>query len=1654
MSEKPRRYRIFISSSRDMEAEKRIAEEVIRKLDAELPGIGVEVYLSDHALYWAHASPQDSIPDPLDFDLVVALLWSRLGTPLEGEKYLGPDGERQTGTEYECARVIAAARAAERSGGEPKPQMLAYRSTREVMYRSTHLQEDLAQHQALEKFIARWFQDGDGVYRGYARRYREPVDFGPAFERDLRLWLESKREAVVWDVALRGTPFRGLEYFDRDHAPVFFGREVEVRTAIGLLDRARTEGFGVLWVFGASGSGKSSLLHAGLLPSIERSDPDLRTMIFSPGELGTNACLGFSNRLLRAMPELARGSHPDAEALASLFAVEDPEPGLHALETVLDQWAETRARARKMPETSITKLLVVVDQAEEWLTKRSEEERVWWSRTLAAWVRSGRVTLAIGARLDFHSSFKSDAGFRCLLDPEPVQSLLIWRLSARQRLSMIEGPCQAAGLELETDQHGRSLRDIIEADTQGDGSLPMLQFVMQSLFEQACARREKVLRLDDYDALGGAAGALGQVAEQALSSLGKEAGETLPQILRELTDFNPYSEKREVIARNCSYSSLAIDEHAIALIDKFSSPECRFLTIFELDGEKYVRIAHESLLWNWERARALVERESRLFDIRSRITIEFNRWKKAPQKDKRALLLSGLDMVEASELARQWHLDAHLSDYIARSGRVNRSRVGFIVTLSVSVAVLLFAFAIVAWTQWTRGLSALEQASRHALGMAYENASRGDVDAASAYVAQAMDYMANDSAEIFASTLLNTYGNRLVAADGDEHSPCTLAPGATGLDVYDQASLDSAFAAVVERNPVYGFSYTKRLVASSAGDSFFEVSGVEDSEIVSVYSGKGAFVERLIFDESTNYLFVLARGGVLRIWDSKLQAFHGADIVVRGRLINAVVSADGRRLFGVSNDAGIERYHLWRVEDGSELVGFTSEEAAEWTGERFSGYGEGDDPRQFLLSPSGNRVAVLSGRSVLVFDGLGMRLLTIPQGSGKGKMAAFSEDGLMLAFFTEHGWLHVSDAHSNKIVYSRKISGGDVECIGFSGDNSIISMRTEQGVMLHFSLRQSRLHDVRYKSEGRIDGEVVAAADAGDVVAIKHGVGVRVFSIVTGIPLGPSFPLGSEIQHARFSESGDSLVTIDLSNVVSVWDWRSGRLRCSNREPDDVPFFATFSEDSERVTILYKSGDISAIGARDCGIEGRYESRNDVYARTVRGPASDDDIEPSAVAVPFYFEEAFNQLSADSMDSYLATHISPSGLRAIALTTPSMVRLLDLKGGGGPDAPGFLANGKIDHAQFAGNTGRIAVSTSDGRLWLWTPDETDADASGKKGRVEVETPKDAPIASLHFDREGTRMIAAYEDGELLVVKLDEPRNGIRIPTALGPLAFVRFTPNGARAIVAGKNGDLVVWNVSDGLALSPRLRADRRFDYVRVSPDGTLISALARTCACASFWFLRLPIGDEDDQAAFALRDLAGKRLSSRGQLTDIEPRDSRSASDIALDSGLSRSPFMSAVDVILGRAGDGRRPSPGLPLNRDFVTAEIDWLVRNRGSFSENPVKARELLASVYRADPSHPLILLAMSLFEDDAATKQSWQCISLRRLGDDADMSARASEILALSGQEAFARFAAELSQKSRARPGTAAARPSRISDRIVTITIAADEVSSACGGSGTP
>jgi hypothetical protein len=371
--------RLFISSPSDVRAERDRLVVVADRLNGVFEGVvRIEVIRWEDSFYTATQSFQEQIHAAVsgmeNIEVVVCILWGRIGLKLnpalwKREATGGAEGF-ESGTVYEYETALELSR---KNNGVPA--LYLFRKSEPILYRAQSAQEDMEQHKILEVVWKRWTQSGDGYNAGAFQMFTNTDEFERQIEGCLRRWLEQRGILVsgpVWDRRLKGSPFRGLAAFEASHSAVFFGRDAAVARITAKLRTAR-----FLLVIGASGTGKSSLLRASLVPRVAKPgvvpgidlwrpatmSPSGNTFLAAAQALAAETCLG---------PELQEaGCVPDD--LAALLR-EGGERACAPIRSALTGAAQKRAAERGYGEPRPAQILLAIDQLERLFVETRPED--------------------------------------------------------------------------------------------------------------------------------------------------------------------------------------------------------------------------------------------------------------------------------------------------------------------------------------------------------------------------------------------------------------------------------------------------------------------------------------------------------------------------------------------------------------------------------------------------------------------------------------------------------------------------------------------------------------------------------------------------------------------------------------------------------------------------------------------------------------------------------------------------------------------------------------------------------------------------------------------------------------------------------------------------------------------------------------------------------------------------------------------------------------------------------------------------------------------------------------------------------------------------------------------------------------------------------
>lgn len=507
-----------------------------------------------------------------------------------------------------------------------------------------------------------------------------------AAELDIKLIPVNRLDEALsqLDIELRKvylkSPFRGLEAFQFEHAGIYFGRSVEIDEVCERL-KARAEGGNPsVLVVGASGSGKSSLVQAGVLPELVNgrtlpTDVQVRWGLFRPRDAlavtggGAEASVDEAQRLMAAI--LASWCQRSGLGVG-LPVVPDLTAGWDADRLV--DWLQGALESLPRQTAPVTYRFVwVVDQLEEFFSLPFQPESVKEFGDLLNRLTKCGVWVLLTMRSDYYDRYQNQPSLVRCLENNGTYDLLPARPEAIEQ--MITGPAMVAELSYERNEKNESLAARILQDVgRESGTLPLLEFMLSELYD----RRDKAsstLLWRTYETIGGLKGAIKERAEEVFKKCSRDEKSALPGLIRLLVDVSG-SEGKKVASRpapiNLVKKDMAQWRLAIALRDK------HLLVMAGSDEGQTVRLSHEALLLHWKRASEQVAREQELLQKRHRMEEAEKLYSNATSKsDKNSLLLSsGLPLEEGRELVEQWQdsLTPQVKNYVKQSVHAHRRR--------------------------------------------------------------------------------------------------------------------------------------------------------------------------------------------------------------------------------------------------------------------------------------------------------------------------------------------------------------------------------------------------------------------------------------------------------------------------------------------------------------------------------------------------------------------------------------------------------------------------------------------------------------------------------------------------------------------------------------------------------------------------------------------------------------------------------------------------------------------------------------------------------------------------------------------------------------------------------------------------------------------
>lgn len=748
------------------------------------------------------------------------------------------------------------------------------------------------------------------------------------------------------DLTEQTNPYRGLKPYEQRHAKLFFGRDQQIaELAAAVTAQSLTV------VLGASGTGKSSLVKAGLLPALQGAVTASQQAwrLLEPMRPGDAPLRTLEHLLNTALgPLSAATAHPaNAPTLAPL--------------PLLAQWCAAHPAQR---------LLLVVDQFEELITQcREDAERYQFQDLLATLLvaHPQQVRVVLTLRSDFEPQFSASP----LAANWSAGRYIVPPLTQADLRAVIEGPASASVLYFEPPE---LVDKLIDEVIQTPGALPLLSFTLSEMYMTyvKSASANRALTLAHYEALGGVIGSLRIRATQEYTGLPDDAHRaTMRRImLRMVSVEGGELARRRVPLFELQYPADAENVRVTTVINRLVEARLLVRDSSDLDedgtADSYAEPAHDALVRAWDQLLRW-QREAALYlPLQRRLTPAARAWKNAAEPDKAGLLWNndpGLPQVMPKLLQQVDTLDgllepvqaiwpalhaAALPDWLnevetafiqqsVRRRALLRRRV---VSIALAVMIALSATAIVALVQRR---SAIEQRNNFASTALAANAQlaiqNGDYDlaialalqanqiddppalaqnalAAAAYVPGTELYYKVHTSDV-AGVALSPSGRYAVSGSIDQSAVIWDLTTHTVTHRLDASQIGSVTALV--------YSPTQERVLLGLGNGELVLWDATSGALHQRLQGASAAITALAYAPDGQRALAGDAAGGLTLWDTANGALLQTFPAHQTAILALAISPDGTTALAGAQDADV---WLWQLNTGDQIQQFAGHRRA------------------------------------------------------------------------------------------------------------------------------------------------------------------------------------------------------------------------------------------------------------------------------------------------------------------------------------------------------------------------------------------------------------------------------------------------------------------------------------------------------------------------------------------------------------------------------------------------------------------------------------------------------------------------------------------------------------------------------------------------------
>jgi WD40 repeat protein len=1213
--------------------------------------------------------------------------------------------------------------------------------------------------------------------------------------------IQSSVEVVTQRELNKNSPYQGLKRFNFKDRERFFGRDKLIARLFEAVNRSNLS-----LVLGASGSGKSSVVRAGLIPELKKSleSQTFYDFIFTPNQDP------FDSLYRCLLSEEKDYSFNKAEAEI-------------ALEAKTDSLARVISTLRQDGE----RWLIFVDQFEELFTICDNlDKRQNFISGLVQVAKSGNnsIKIILAMRSDFleQLSFYPDLGN--IANQNNIH--LVTEMYPDELRQAIEQPAAKHGVMFE-----KGLVEQIIQEVEGQkGYLPLLQYTLNLLWESECQSfgadgrpniEDRTLNKKNYAALEGIRGALQKRIGEIYSNLNQDQQTATKQIFLKLVNIVDNNSVRKAVSRR-AYRDEFVGESVEKILNKFieekllvsnvSSGEyssIKGLPVIEskpLKQSATVEIAHEILLSSWNELKCWLEEEKEAIILKNWLAGETRRWQKIRSKDELKAqdeLLKGSRLAQVVDFRQKdtfknigglrpeesEFIDASLAEG-DRLLHVEEARRKKLLIAISSISVVFAGLTLLAGMQWQqaerqRSILQLSEQAQEASNLLSVNPVEGVVKAI-ALNGESRDRFGDRFAQILPQV---------------------------------RSSLRDAINVPIERNVLRGhqgpvwsaaFSPDGQIIASAADDGTVRLWDKQGNPIGQPFKGHQSLVHSVAFSPDGQYI---ASGGgdntisTIRLWDKQgniVQRFKSH----QGRVLSVAFSPDGQYIASGGDD---HRVKLWDLKGNQIGQPFDGHQGKIWF---------------VTFSPDGQYIASGSDdNTIRLWDKQG-NLIAQPFVGHQDHVfsVAFSPDGKTIASGSADNTIRLWDQKGNAIGKSFIGHEDFVRSVIFSPDGKYILSGSDDKTIRLWDLKGNQIGQPLIGHEYYLYS-VAFSPDGATIVSSSEDSTVRLWKKADF--LGDRTLVGHQdkVLAVAISPDGQQIISGGNDKTIRLWDLKGNQIGQPFIGHDKVVTSVAFSPDGQQIISGGNDKTIRLWDLKGNQIGDSFKGHSSAVTSVAFSPdgeyivsGSRDrtlrlwDKQGKAIALPFIGHET----------AVFSVAFSPDGQQIISGGNDKTIRLWDLEGNqigqswdGHPDI--------VNSVAFSPDGEYIVSGSRDRTLRLW-------DIQGKAiGQPFIG--HGSAVTSVAFSPDGEYIVSGSRDRTLRLWDKQGKAIGQPLQRHETPISSVAISPDGQKIVSGSWDTTIRLWqggNFSTWLQLA----CDRLREHSLLTTSATEEAKVAnQTCA-------------------------------------------------------------------------------------------------------------------------------------------------------------------------------------------------------------------------------